>query len=266
MGNKIRDLSHMRFGRLYVTDTFKRDNKSRIVWLCKCDCGNEVYVSSINLVKGTTSSCGCIRRNDLSGKRFGRLTVLRITDNHVTSGGRKQIQYLCKCDCGKEVTVKAEHLRNGNTKSCGCFNADASRERSRTHGLSDTRLHRIWQGMKQRCYYKNGISYKNYGGRGISICDEWKEDFNTFYDWAINNGYADNLSIDRKDVDKGYSPDNCRWATNIEQASNKRNNHIVVSRGESRTITSWSNKLSISKYLICKELKEKGNIDALNPK
>ncbi len=154
---------------------------------------------------------------DLTGKVFGKLTVLQ-RDKTVN----KRTKWLCKCECGNEISVEAYNLKTGHTQSCGCFQKEATSTASKTHGKTHTRLYRIWNCMKNRCYRKSYHAYNHYGGRGITVCDEWLNDFQAFHDWAIANGYNDGLSIDRIDVDKGYSPHNCRWVTMAEQNKNKR--------------------------------------------
>lgn len=155
---------------------------------------------------------------DLTGQRFGKLCVIRKIgkDKYGIS------QWECLCDCGNLTAASISNLRNGNTTSCGCYGRQRKSDANSTHRKSGTRLHRIWKAMHTRCYNKNFFAYKYYGGRGISICDEWLHDFQAFHDWAIANGYADNLTIDRIDVNGNYCPGSCRWATMEEQNQNKR--------------------------------------------
>ena len=155
---------------------------------------------------------------DLTGQRFGRLTVVERTG---TSKNGNAL-WACRCDCGNVAVVRGASLKNGITRSCGCLIAESTKDRNTTHGLRKTRLYHVWANMKDRCLNPNTPSYSYYGGRGITICDEWRDDFQAFYDWAMANGHRDDLSIDRIDNDKGYNPDNCRWATHSEQMHNRR--------------------------------------------
>ena len=154
---------------------------------------------------------------DITGQRFGRLTVVRREETK-----NKHTMWLCVCDCGNEIVADGYNIKYAHTTSCGCVQKERTSKANRTHGNRNTRLYRIWNCMKNRCYRKSYHAFDHYGGRGIKVCDEWKDDFQAFYKWAMSNGYEDNLSIDRVDNDKGYSPDNCRWATMADQNKNKR--------------------------------------------
>ena len=144
------------------------------------------------------------------------------------------------CDCGRETIVAQSSLRSGVTQSCGCLMRELSSKRATKHGGRKTRLYRIWDNMKSRCSNPTKGNYKEYGGRGIKVCEEWLHDFAAFRDWALANGYDDALTIDRIDNDKGYSPDNCRWITQAEQNRNQRTNHMVTYHGETKAIREWA--------------------------
>lgn len=184
---------------------------------------------------------------DLTGKRFGRLTVLSCI------GHRDNILWWkCKCDCGNLIDIRGYCLRNHNTVSCGCLRGEKAsqraKERNTTHGLKNTRLYDTWHSMKARCYRETCENYPRYGGRGITVCEEWKSDFKAFYDWSMSHGYRDNLTIDRIDNDGDYEPSNCRWATQKEQANNQSSNHLLTYNGATHTIKQWSEILNISPW------------------
>ena len=180
------------------------------------------------------------------GNRYGKLTVC----GHSSGKYDKYGHYLwkCVCDCGNVCFVKGAQLRNGNTKSCGCLHSEALSERNEKHGLAGSRLYKIYKGMKRRCKSKSCCDYKDYGGRGIKLCAEWDGEHGgeKFVKWSLENGYNDNLSIDRIDVNGDYSPNNCRWANMKTQANNKRSNHVLEYNGERHTLTEWSEITGLS--------------------
>lgn len=172
------------------------------------------------------------KRSDFTGKKFGRLTVLERAEDYVDKRNRKITRWKCLCECGNETIVRQSGLSNGTTTSCGCFHKEILGNMSRKHGLSNCgRLYPLWKSIRYRCYNKNFKDYPKYGGRGIKMCEEWSNDFRTFYDWAISHGYKEEktdkginiLTIDRIDVNGNYEPNNCRFVTNAVQARNKRN-------------------------------------------
>lgn len=159
------------------------------------------------------------------GQKYNRLTVTERAGNDRSN----HALWFCLCDCGKSIIVSSDKLKNGNTKSCGCLKSEKSAEtinkyRSphKSHGLSRTRIHNIWKGMKNRCYNKSNHKYKYYGGRGITVCDEWKNNFKAFYEWAMSHGYRDDLTIDRIKNDGNYEPSNCQWLT-VQENTKKGN-------------------------------------------
>lgn len=248
---KVIDLSGQRFGKLTALERININGVWK--WKCQCDCGNTTYVSTGCLRNGGTKSCGCGQIKDLSGQKFGRLTAIKIV-GQAKSGSRK---WLCKCDCGNEAIVDQNKLSSGNTKSCGCIN----RERFYVHGLSRSRISRIYRCMKGRCYNKNLDSYKDYGGRGIQICDEWldKENgFMAFYKWSMENGYADNLSIDRIDNNGNYEPSNCRWADKKTQQNNTRRTEYIEFNGETHNLGEWADIIGMDKKTLDNRLHRYG--------
>lgn len=163
----------------------------------------------------------------------------------------KHKRWICVCECGKIAEVSSGKLKKGDTKSCGCIN----------HGKSGTRIYRIWKHIKGRCQNPQDENYKNYGGRGITVCDEWATDFMAFYDWAISNGYSEDLTIDRIDNSKGYSPENCRWTDMKTQANNTRWNHKITYKGETKTLSEWADFLGIKSNTLNYRLRRGWNVE-----
>lgn len=168
---------------------------------------------------------------DLTSQRFGKLTVIKYAGRR-KCGNQFKILWLCKCDCGNEKEIPSSDLRNGHSTSCGCLHRKMIGDLNRKHNLANKcgRIYQVWKSIKYRCNNPNNKSFKNYGGRGIKVCDEWQNNFLLFYNWAIDNGYKEEklsnglnrLTIDRIDNDGNYEPNNCRWVTNLENARNKK--------------------------------------------
>ena len=187
---------------------------------------------------------------DMTGMKIGRLTVISRADNT----NQNKAQWLCVCDCGNKVIVSRRHLKDFSTVSCGCYRSELAKENNSTHKMKGTRIYRIWSGIKDRCCNQNSKYWYRYGARGITVCDEWKNSFEQFYQWSLDNGYRDNLTLDRIDNNKGYYTDNCRWATYKEQENNRSNNRILEYEGETHTISQWSEIVGIEQRLISQRL------------
>lgn len=190
---------------------------------------------------------------DLTGQRFGRLTVIEQVEPYISPKGHKAIRWLCCCDCGNEKTVTHGHLCSGATISCGCYHSDELTKRNTKHGEASTKLYGIYRGIKIRCYDPNHQDYQRYGQRGIAMCEEWKNDFQAFRDWAYANGYNEEVlpngrvkwTIDRIDNNGNYCPENCRWITLQEQACNRSSNYRIEYKGKTQTIAEWAKELGM---------------------
>jgi hypothetical protein len=170
----------------------------------------------------------------LDGKRFGRLRVV----SYHGKNKHNVATWFCECDCGGTKVVPSGSLVAGFTRSCGCYGKENPSHTK--HGGKGTRLYHIWKSMNGRCKTPTNASYSNYGGRGISVCDDWSHDFVSFRKWAYGHGYSDDLTIDRIDNDGNYCPENCRWVDMTVQANNTRKNHIVMINGQNKTISNWA--------------------------
>lgn len=256
---KIVDLTGQKFGRLTVIKLHGLDKRNKALWECKCDCGSEktVIVSNSNLRNWKLPSCGCWAKeveleNKIKariGKNYNKLTIISYayTKNNET-------YWKCQCSCGKEIILPYGKLTSGQIKSCGCAYKDNLQKIKNgeikppnfKHGDSNSRLYNIYQGMKDRCYNKNGKDYKDYGARGIKICEEWFDSYTSFKEWCLSNGYQDNLTIDRINVNADYCPENCRWANITQQNNNKRTNILIEYRGQKLSLKQLSKLVGIN--------------------
>lgn len=166
-------------------------------------------------------------KDDKTGKRYGKL----VAEKYIGNG-----KWECKCDCGNTKIARSGHLNAGKALSCGCLEYELRSVAGYKHGGIREPLYTVWEGMKQRCGNPNHVSYKNYGGRGIYVCDEWKDDYSVFREWAFSHGYKNGVTLERLNNDAGYCPENCKWVTNKEQARNKRSNRAVYLVSETGTI------------------------------
>lgn len=179
---------------------------------------------------------------DLSGQRAGKLEVVKLSHND--DYGRAV--WLCKCDCGNQVTrkssVMSDAIKKGKASHCGCSPI------LKTHGLTkgNKKLHWVWAAMIQRCVNNKSKDYPDYGGRGISVCDAWRDDFSKFHEWSLSNGYADGMTIDRKNNDLGYCPENCKWVSVKNQMRNQRKTIFIEWNGQRKALTEWAELIGIS--------------------
>jgi hypothetical protein len=196
-----------------------------------------------------------MKRIDITGQKFGRWSVLRLS--HITKTGIAH--WLCRCECGTERPVHAGSLRYGKTLGCGCLTAELNKMRSTTHGesVNPTKEYRAWEGMKSRCYTHSDMRYYCYGAVGITVCKEWRESFSAFL-LHVGRAPSPKHSLDRKDPYGNYEPGNVRWATDVEQANNKKNNICFEYEGETKTLAEWSRHFGINYKMLHKYIKTKG--------
>lgn len=175
--------------------------------------------------------------HDLTGQKFGLLTVIGLAETDT-----RKTYWVCKCDCGNMKTVRSDSLLCGAIKSCGCIKRkqdEVNLTKNHRHKMSGTRIYSEWQGMKGRCYNKGNARYADWGGRGIEVCEQWRNSFESFYTWAMANGYQDHLTIDRIDNNGNYCPENCRWVGQQEQCRNRRSNINLTIGNSTRTLMEW---------------------------
>lgn len=257
----MEDLRGKKFNKLTAISFNNKDKHGTYFWLFRCDCGNEKIMSAHSVKSGHAKTCGCGRsEKNITGMRFGRLVAIRKERSEWNKEKRQYISYwLFKCDCGNEKVINKYAVTHGRVLSCGCFAIQKTIEKNTKHGLFkvEKRLYRCWQDMKNRCYNEKIEKYKRYGGRGIKVCEEWKDNFEKFYDWATSNGYRNDLTLDRIDFNGNYYPDNCRWVTWKEQARNTSRNVHIEMNGEVKILTEWLKIYDIPRSNYYK-LKEKG--------
>ena len=202
-------------------------------------------------------------KRDIIGKTFGRFTVV----SNAGKAPSKHSLWRCVCSCGNEIIVIRCSLTSGSTRSCGCLNDEQrhkkGEEANRTkHGKHDTRLYRIWKAMRNRCLNPNSPDFQKwYGAKGITVCQEWINDFSPFEKWAIENGYQDTLTLDRIDVNSNYSPQNCRWVSNSIQQNNKTTNHLLTYNNETHTLAEWSKITGIDRSAILARIKRGWSVE-----
>lgn len=259
------DLVGKRFGRLTVLG--RTPKRPGVWWRCRCLCGKMVTVPATSLATGNTKSCGCLAHDTSvalcktrikpipAGTRFGSLTVLYMSRKKLYSHGTC---WVCRCDCGRKITCWGTRLRSGKHTHCGCRTFEITSKARTTHGLSRTRVYRTLKRMLQRCTNPNNEGYRRYGGRGIKVCREWSDHPERFVAWALANGYQEGLTIDRINNDKSYSPNNCRWVGWVPQARNRRGNHLVTWKGQTKTIAEWSEITGLKYHTINKRIAKYG--------
>lgn len=256
------DLTGQKFGRFTVIEYA---GKSK--WRCICNCGNKRLVMTYALRCGNSTSCGClkvekliarstgvVKREDLTGYRYGRLVCLEPAPGHAPGNGGAL--WRCLCDCGNEIIVPAYALKKANTRSCGCLQRDTIKARLTKHGACRSREYRIWRCMRGRCHVEGASGFSEYGARGVYVCSRWRESFASF---IADMGFAPSAkhSIDRINNDGSYTcgkcdhcqqhgaPANCRWATQAEQNRNMRTNHLISFNGVTKCLTDWATDIGI---------------------
>ena len=252
------DITGRKFGRLTALRRVANSPGTRtrpsgyVQYECLCDCGNMSVVYASALVNGHIRSCGClkseraseVRLKDLTGMRFGRLTVTRLLSTRSNDGGAT---FECLCDCGRVITTTGHNLTSGDTRSCGCLKRDLAVARYTKYKTPEEKaVYSSFKRMHSRCCNKNNPDYPEWGGRGIFICDEWLSDPMKFVEWSKTHGYAPGLSIDRIDNNGPYSPENCRWATNQQQQNNKRSNLVLEIGSLRKTVAEWTRETGLA--------------------
>jgi len=248
----LHNLVGRQFGRLLVVELLQERRGHQRVWLCRCDCGTEVRAKTSDLTRSKTRSCGCLRKRppktDITGQRFGRLLAVR----HIGIGPSGKHTWECRCDCGQVVVVDASTLLLRRKLSCGCIMAERMAD---TRGLSQTPEHKIWRAMIKRCHDPANPHYKQYGQRGITVCNEWRQSFAQFLADVGRRPHA-KLTLERKDNSKGYGPQNCVWVSQSLNNRNKRSNRLVTFNGVTKPLIAWAEEIGINTSTLFSRLKK----------
>lgn len=265
---KFQNLVGQTFGRLTVIERVENNKAGRVCWKCRCTCGNEVIVTGHDLKNGDTKSCSCLNKEKISerslknlvGMTFGRLTVIE----RAGSDKHKNALWRCRCTCGNEIFVVSQKLLSGHTQSCNCLNREINSKRLTKHGKSSTKIYRTWCGIKNRCFDSTCEHYDCYGGRGVTIYDEWL-DFQNFYDYVsqLEHFEEPGYSLDRIDNNGNYAPGNIRWANQKTQQRNKRTNRIVEYEGVEMSLAEAAEKSGIKYNTLCNRLRHGDKGDKL---
>lgn len=244
------DISGQRFGKLVVIK--KAFSKQGVWWECKCDCGTIRSYATSSLRNGSTLSCGCSRLKDIVGQKFGLLTVI---SRAKTSSKNRETKWNCLCECGNTKIIYGNSLKSGRTTSCGCY----VKKINTTHGCSKHPLFQTWQAMVKRCINKNDPAYKNYGGRGISVCNEWINSPSQFIKDMTPK--PEGLELDRIDNNGNYSKQNCKWSTRQEQCTNRRTTRLITFNNQTNSILEWSRITGINRRTIAQRLSKNWSIE-----
>ncbi len=243
------------FGSWTVLSFLGKNKNKHLHYLCRCKCGNERKVEKTALVCGKSlrcNSCGHLRSEEFNvGQKIGRWTIIKRIEKI------SPIIYLCKCDCGTIKEVAKTSLTKKRSLSCGCLRKEKLSKKMTKHNKSKTKLYKVWYGIKERCLNSREVDYKYYGGRGIKMSDEWRNDFMAFYNWSMANGYKENLTIDRINNDGNYEPNNSRWVDRKKQANNTRRNHFFTYKNEKHTLSEWEEILGIKQSTLWYRIRKK---------
>lgn len=256
MGKHLINLVGKKYGKLEVMDFWGLE-EGHYYWNCRCECGNFRKTDGGSLRSGVTKSCGCLNKfTNLVGGEFGKLKVESFSHKE---GGN--YYWSCRCECGTLRIVDGSSLKSGRTRSCGCLKKELMKSSRTTHGQykdgkTTTEINR-WMGMKSRCYNLNSPHYKDYGGRGIKVCDRWLESFDNFFEDL--GKCPEGMTLDRINNDGDYEPGNVKWSTRKEQANNRRNNRPIIFNGETKNLLEWATYLGISYNILWGRLRRWDN-------